>query len=700
MKIIYSLITLLIFSASVSLAQRNIDTSNPQIETLRQRLFDNAIEDQGFIPSTSRYLPIDLSQAGVYLNSMTPTGQWEDVDYGDQDNFWNPLVALDRMLVMCYAYQKQTDSLYQNPELLAGIVKALDYWYEVNPRCKNWYKNEIAKQFYFNVIGILLQDHIDQSLLNKIIQNLTEMPRKTGSNKTLLSISVFYRGVLEKNEARIQAGIIGVKDQIRQGTGEGIQVDYSFHQHGPFIYNGSYGHNFLRETMWFAAILQGTEYAYSEKEMDILRTYYQEGTRWMIRGELLDYNVRGRQVGRSTGGFTLIAKKVIPQLNHFILADPANRAFYEDSKKRIQQQQPQEVMGNRHYWRSDYTVHHRKAYFTSLKMCSQRTIGMEMDVNSENMYGYYLPYGLTYIYRKGDEYLDIFPTWDWARLPGVTSPHLEIKQKGKSTQQTTFVGGVSDGTYGLSAMDLDIQQTQAKKSWFWFDREWVALGAGIQSTHKSPIVTGINQTLRKGAVVQNGVPFAGGEVQLPDASWIWHDSVAYLFPNAESVMLKVGEQSGHLQKIYGLGADSVYRSDVFSLWFDHGKQPENASYAYIVVPGIGESDTDTYSHALPIHILQNTSKIQAVYHQALAMTGIAFHEAGEFTLPNQHTIWVDQPCLLWINHGTHTLSLSDPTATLKFIQFRISLPTGKGKTQTLLLPENAFAGKSVQVDMD
>lgn len=249
-------------------------------------------------------------------------------------------------------------------------------------------------------------------------------------------------------------------------------------------------------------------------------------------------------------------------------------------------------------------------------------------------------------------------------------------------------------------MDLDIQQTQAKKSWFWFDREWVALGAGIQSTHKSPIVTGINQTLRKGAVVQNGVPFAGGEVQLPDASWIWHDSVAYLFPNAESVMLKVGEQSGHLQKIYGLGADSVYRSDVFSLWFDHGKQPENASYAYIAVPGIGESDTDTYSHALPIHILQNTSKIQAVYHQALAMTGIAFHEAGEFTLPNQHTIWVDQPCLLWINHGTHTLSLSDPTATLKFIQFRISLPTGKGKTQTLLLPENAFAGKSVQVDMD
>ena len=31
-----------------------------------------------------------------------------------------------------------------------------------------------------------------------------------------------------------------------------------------------------------------------------------------------------------------------------------------------------------------------------------------------------------YIYRRGNEYLDIFPVWDWARLPGVTSPHHEI----------------------------------------------------------------------------------------------------------------------------------------------------------------------------------------------------------------------------------------------------------------------------------
>jgi hypothetical protein len=123
---------------------------------------------------------------------------------------------------------------------------------------------------------------------------------------------------------------------------------------------------------------------------------------------------------------------------------------------------------------------------------------MEMDVNTENLYGYYLPFGLTYIYRRGDEYKDIFPVWDWARLPGVTSPHHAFSSSGRSSQQTSFVGGVSDGTYGVSTMDLDVKDTQAKKSWFWFDREWIALGTGIQSTNEHPIVTGINQTLLKG----------------------------------------------------------------------------------------------------------------------------------------------------------------------------------------------------------
>lgn len=665
-----------------------------EIDLLRQRLVSDALEHRGYLPTIVTYVQPQFEKARDYLAQLPPNGQWADVDYRDEDNEWAPLKALDRILVMTDAYYQKTDPMYHDAALLAGISRALHYWYEVVPRCKNWYKNEIAKQFYLNVIALLLQDDITPELLAKMVGDLTETPRMTGSNKTLLSISVVYRGVIEKNKERIIAGIQGVKDQIEITTAEGIQPDYSFHQHGPFIYNGSYGNNFLRESSWLAAIVRGTNYAYLKEEMKILRDYFLDGTRWMLRGQLLDYNVRGRQVGRSSG-FGFGSDNLISQLEHLRLADPEHAALYQTAEAQFRAAAPQKIEGHRHFWRSDYSVHQRPGYFTSLKMCSRRTVGMEMDVNSENLYGFYLPYGLTYIYRRGDEYLDIFPVWDWALLPGVTSPHQELRLKGRSTQNTSFVGGVSDGNYGVSAMDLDIQETRAKKSWFWFGQEWVALGAGIRSEQEAPVVTGINQTLLRGEVRVSGGDFSGPQQPLTGSSWVWHDSVAYIFPGTQPVFIKAEVQSGQLQKIFGLGADSTYRSEVFSLWIDHGEKPQDATYAYTVLPDCGSKDAARYSRRSPIRILANTAQLQAVYHKKLRVTGLAFYQAGSCSISKQLKVEVDRPCLLLLDLDTRTITLAEPTTTETTINVRI---TDAGKelfSRSLTLPTNAFAGSSV-----
>lgn len=680
-------------TAQAALQQARI---RKKIEMLRIKLIDDALEKRGFIPQVAHYIEPDFAQAGAYLKQMTANGSWSDVDYADQDNEWNPLLALNRILVMTYAFSHPNDPLYQNTELLDGIVQALRYWYTVNPHCRNWYKNDIAKQFYFNVIGLLLQEAIDEDLLTKITNDLTTEPIMTGSNRTLRSISVIYRGVIEKDADRIRRGVAGVLEQVQITTKEGVQPDYSFHQHGPFIYNGSYGHHFLRETIWLASVVAGTDFALADDQIEILRNYFMEGTRWMLRNGLFDYNVRGRQVGRSSG-FGLAAEKIVPQLDRFILADPQNEALYEEVKDRILNKEPQIADGHRHFWRSDYTACHRPGYFTSLKMCSERTVGMEMDVNSENLYGYYLPYGLTYLYRRGDEYEDIFPVWDWARLPGVTSPHEEIKIKGKSTQETSFVGGVSDGRHGVSAMDLNVQNTQAKKAWFWFDRKWVALGAGIQSTYEAPIVTGINQTHLRGEIVVDGKVFHGGQQSLTGPSWVWHDSVAYFFPDEQNVMIKAEEQLGNLQKIFGLGADTTYRTKVFSLWFEHGHKPENKSYAYIVAPAAGLHDPLLATGDTSIHILMNTTEIQAVAHSDLALTGIAFHKAGECTLLENITVQVDRPCLVMIDGKKNELTVSDPTTSLKTITVTMRKEPGSAIVKKIALPDGGMAGKSVTV---
>ena len=163
---------------------------------------------------------------------------------------------------MTINYADNTSVLYQDNALLKGLERSLNYWYEVNPVCDNWYKNRIAKQFYFNVIGLLLQGKINDSLHSKMVSDLTENPTMTGSNRTLLAISTFYRGVLENDPEMVNLGVIGVTDQIIITVEEGVQPDYSFHQHGPFIYNGSYGSNFLRESIWMATIVHGTVFAY------------------------------------------------------------------------------------------------------------------------------------------------------------------------------------------------------------------------------------------------------------------------------------------------------------------------------------------------------------------------------------------------------------------------------------------------------
>lgn len=682
-----------LFSPIIGLAD---NSAGSEIEVLRQRLIEDALEQRGFTVSTQQYIISDFGNGGRYLETLSSDGSWPDVDYTDTDNEWNPLRALDRILVMTYTYHKKGSLLFQDADLLEGIKKALTYWYTVNPRCKNWYKNEIAKQFYFNVIALLLQDDISEDLLSKMVHDLTEAPRMTGSNKTLLSISVFYRGVIEKNEERIRLGVQGVKDPVMITTEEGVQPDYSFHQHGAFIYNGSYGHNFLRETSWLASIVRGTDYAFSDEQLRILREYFLEGTRWMLRGPILDYNVRGRQVGRSAN-MDLGAAKIVPQLERLILADPAHLEQYQEAKEKILRGAPQLTESNRHFWRSDYTVHHRPEFFTSLKMCSERTIGMEMDVNSENLYGYYLPYGLTYIYRRGDEYEAIFPVWDWARLPGVTSPHQEFPSTGKSTQLTSFVGGLSDGHYGISTMDQDIKKTRAKKSWFWFDKEWVALGAGIQSDQDVPIVTGVNQTLLRGEVLVDGKAFAGEQAVKPKTSWVWHDEVAYIFPKGKEVVVQASEQHAPLQKIFGLGQDTIFRKEVFSLWMDHGVRPEEENYTYVVVPGMSSEKVAKYSRNLPVTFHFNTDQLQAVTHKKLEITAIAFHESGKVTIGKELEVRVNEPCLFMINRKERTISISDPTTKLKTIQLRV-----KGRKELLFdgkidLPEGGQAGSSLHL---
>jgi chondroitin AC lyase len=339
-------------------------------------------------------------------------------------------------------------------------------------------------------------------------------------------------------------------------------------------------------------------------------------------------------------------------------------------------------------------THEREGFYISVKMVSNRTVGTETS-NGENLKACWLPFGLTWIVQRGDEYKDIFPVLDWGRVPGVTSAHIVTKNVKRLTQPESFVGGVSDGNYGAATMHFDQMSTEGRKAWFLFDHEMVALGAGISSSRDEPVNTTLNQTLLHGPVMIDGHPLPEGEANVPRASWVLHDGVGYAFPQPTAISIKAGPQTGDWQSINEVYSDDPVTAPVFSLWIDHGVHPRGATYAYVVLPGTDQQQLTEWVAHPPVRILANTLEQQAVGNDQLGVAGIVFHSPGSAYLGEGFAVKTDRPCLvLMARQGDATrIALSSPGGESSVVHLTLTTPQTE-KRLIFELPGGDLAGKS------
>lgn len=144
----------------------------------------------------------------------------------------------------------------------------------------------------------------------------------------------------------------------------------------------------------------------------------------------------------------------------------------------------------------------------------------------------------------------------------------------------------------------------------------------------------------------------GEDYLLKDALWAnAYGKCGYVFPKEES------ENPGELKARWTKGESSH-----FELWFSHGENPTNGSYAYILLPGKSAEYTKEYAEKGSAVVLANNEKIQAVYDKELGIKGIVFWEAGTFG-----DITVSGPCIVMYSETENGLriSASDPTQKLK-----------------------------------
>jgi len=352
---------------------------------------------------------------------------------------------------------------------------------------------------------------------------------------------------------------------------------------------------------------------------------------------------------------------------------------------------------------------------------------MEVAYNGEGLKNHHYADGSNFISLTGDEYYDIFPVFDWQKIPGTTivqKPSLpsdsEIQKKGL----TEFVGAVTDGIYGAAVFDFKslLDPLTAKKAWFFFDSEYVCLGTDINSSSDLNVATTLNQCLLRGEVVvmnDNKTEIINkGDRGLKKVRWVLHDNVGYYFPDPSDVNLLNQVATGSwysINKQSDSPKDEVSK-DVFKLWIDHGKRPGNDKYQYIVIPVTDRKGIESFAAGNNIEIISNSSDLQAVRHSGLGICQALFYRAGTVLVAPGITVSIDSPGLVMVKTEggkLKSVSVSDPSGRLSKIHLTASVKiegSGDGFTfnwnekegvtnVSIDLPLNEYAGKGVTLDL-
>jgi len=659
-----------------------------------------------FIPAADARLGGEPAQK--LLDSLRTDGSWADQVYTDTNREnWKASAHLPRLLRITREYYQPQSLLSGRAEVKDKILAALDYWLRVDPRNDNWWHNEIGVPLQVGELLLLLESDAPSELRQRGASLMTrsKMEKMTGQNLVWTAQIQIMRGCLSEAPALVEAAYERMWQEVRYaGAGEeGVQIDHSFHQHGALLYAGGYGAGFTNDVSRFVGYAQETRYAIPGTKKAVLEAYVLDGQQWMLRGGQWDFGVTGRELIRPTKSAAGMVRPVtaLAQQKGFRQKEMAAFAARLQAKPGAVA-----LTGNRHFWLSDYMAHHRPDYFASTRMHSVRTLNTDGFINGENKKSHHLADGAIYLARDGQEYVGIYTVWDWHRIPGTTIEQNTLLEPRKVSHRgtTRFVGGVSDGMYGAAAMDLAAGALHAQKAWFYFDREIVCLGAGIECATGNPVLTSLNQCLLRGAVVTSANPteeLPKGERNLAGAKWVWHDGIGYVFPTAATVQVRNDKQTGSLLDV-GPGSPEPVSKDVFSLWIDHGVAPQKGSYAYIMVPSITAAQAATMAAApLPLEVTSNTPQLQAVWHNGLQMLAASFREAGQVSAGGM-TVGVDQPCLLLLRRSGSSLRISvsnpqnDATAAVN-----VTIMTdkrGKKREQVVRveLPGGLNAGQSVR----
>ncbi|TNF44587.1 MAG: chondroitin lyase, partial [Bacteroidetes bacterium] len=621
--------------------------------------------------------------------NMNDDGSFQGIDYDDLSRTagFPHRRHTENMVYLAKAYKTKSSDYFKSKKVMADIVKELQYWVDHDFFGDNWHDNQISTPTNLENLMLIIGDDLPKDLVEKA-QPMIGRAHMNASGARPSGDRIVIAGILAKNmlflgnREEFDKVIRIIEGEIKFSTGErGMQHDYSFHHRVDRVNNTtSYGYgkyaNAFGEWSYYVA---GTKYAFSVDKINQLVDYYLDGIyKQMVYGIYTDISTKNRSIsGKST--FEPHGTVEIERL--LISTDYRKDELEEIIRLRKGEAKPSASFA-KFFWQTEHFVFQRPNFYTTVRMFSTRNRNMEEPYNGPGKTTHHRADGTNYLMLKGDEYHNIWAVYDWQKISGTTimqKPKLygpgEIQKDGL----TDFVGAVEDGMYGAVVFDFKSphDMTEAKKSWFFFDKEYVCLGTAIKSNPDLPVATTVNQCLMRSdvTVMQNGQEkiIERGRRELENVKWIYHDKIGYILPEAAKINLSNQTEQGRWSDITdqkNISQEIVYE-DVFMLWFNHGNRPQNASYQYIVVPEVTVEELKLSSgNNRNIEILANTSEIQAVKHNQLQICQAAFYKSGEVEIAKDLKIRMDSQGMAMLKmdgNKVKELTVSDPSRKLSRI---------------------------------
>ena len=664
---------------------------------------EEEMSDQVVVELHQRY-PFNLKKIESYLSTITDVGKWLDINYADQKRSgWEPKVHAERILELVKLYYSKQTSYYQSSKVENSIHKALAYWFATKPVCSNWWYNQIGIPKTLGTAFVLFEDKLTSDEKEKAIKIMENAKfGMTGQNKVWLAGNVMMRALLQNDYTLVKMARDTIVSEIMTGGAEGIKDDWCFHQHGAQQQFGNYGLSFVSSMSFFSGLLAGTSMAFDKKQLGIISNLIDKGYRWIIWKGMMDVNALGRQLFHHSQVHKALSLAFAASELGGGESEECNSVATSLLRDNYPPASTTNLTGNKHFWQSDYTIHRRPHWMASVKMASERVIGAEM-MNGDNMKGFYLADGATYIYKDGKEYLDIFPLWDWRKLPGVTALQSEasmpVLTRANSRNKATFVGGVSNGVQGMSVMDLDRAGVKEHKAWVFTNDFVLCLGAGIQSDSSLVVTTSIEQCYQRGEMLSWNkdnwdVVNAKNEIFGKEHRF-FHDHTGYIvWGNSSKVVSGVEKRMGRWHDVMQMYRPEEVEGEIASLYLDHGVAPMNSTYQYLILPAVEKSRVSSFDLS-SVNVICNNSNIQAVHMPVEGMWWIAAYQPNTINLAKGFTLDIVTPGIYMIKETAskkYIVYYADPTQQKDFMEIvlggkkvGIALPEGKNRGQTTFM---------------